>query len=130
MSKLKNTPARGARMLPMSAEVYLLRRNVMNVLYEIKNRGIVIPRIEVRIVDTSNAQKGLMGYAYTLKNIIHIAQKWALVPSLTLKCLVLHEVLHAVKGTQHVDGCPLMAATLQKIESEESIWTAFEKYLK
>jgi hypothetical protein len=114
----------------MSAEVYLLRRNVMNVLYEIKNRGITIPRIEVRIVDTSNAQKGLMGYAYTLKNIIHIAQKWALVPSLTLKCLVLHEVLHAVKGTQHVDGCPLMAATMVKIESEESIWTAFEKYLK
>lgn len=130
MSKLKNTPARGARMLPMSAEVYLLRRNVMNVLSEIKNRGITIPRIEVRIVDTTHAQKGLMGYAYTLKNIVHISQKWAIVPSLTLKCLVLHEVLHAVKGTQHVDGCPLMSATMQRIESEESIWQAFEKYLK
>ena len=50
---LKNTAARGGKMLKMDDNVYAMRRKVMDELYNIKRRGYRIPRIEVRIVRPS-----------------------------------------------------------------------------
>ena len=90
--------------MKMDADVYKLRRKVINVLYDLKRDGFDLPRIEVRIVKDC---KDAMAYAYIGKNIIHVDMYWLLKFKDT-KLLVMHEIGHAVFGLGRIEGCTLM----------------------
>jgi hypothetical protein len=122
--KLKNRAAMGATILKMDDATYALRRNVMGVIYEAK-RHADLPRIEVRIVDTPPC---LLGYAYLNQNIVHIASEVAKGSRMQLVGTVLHEILHATKGTKHDPRCPLMESSYREPSCEGVFWDAFTRY--
>ena len=110
--------------MKMDDATYALRRNVMGVIYEAK-RHVDIPRIEVRIVD---APPCLLGYAYVNQNIVHIGSEVAKGSRKQLVGTVLHEILHATKGTKHDPRCPLMGASYREPSCEGVFWDAFTRY--
>ena len=125
-TSLKNTTAFNAKMKTMNDETYALRRKVIDCLYEIKNRGYKMPRVEVRIVTET---KGATAYAYTGQNIIHVDEKWI---NQDIMIRTLHEVGHAVFGLGRIDGCLMMDCgdwTRYKVNPEK-IWDIFDKYYK
>jgi predicted SprT family Zn-dependent metalloprotease len=127
MRTLKNTTTRNAKMLKMDDNIYQLRRKVMDVLYEIKNRGYNIPRVEVRVVSEDTEA---CAYAYLGKNIIHFNKKYMGVSNFTQ--VVLHEVVHASFGVGEVVGCRLMHCTefwKNNVGNTEA-WSLFDKYYK
>jgi predicted SprT family Zn-dependent metalloprotease len=127
MRTLKNTTTRNAKMLKMDDNIYQLRRKVMDVLYEIKNRGYNIPRVEVRVVSEDTEA---CAYAYLGKNIIHFNKKYMGVSNFTQ--VVLHEVVHASFGVGEVVGCRLMHCTefwKNNVGFTEA-WSLFDKYYK
>jgi hypothetical protein len=125
MKTLKNTTTRNAKMLKMDDEIYQLRRKVMNVLYEIKNRGYNIPRVEVRVVSEDTEA---CAYAYLGRNIIHFNKKYMKVSNFTQ--VVLHEVVHASFGVGEVVGCKLMHCTKFWVNNidEHNAWVLFDEY--
>ena len=120
--------------LKMSSEVYTLRREVMNHLYEAKNllrtNGIEIPRVDVRI--TENEKPNTLGMARLNGNII-----WISLASLNqwkahLRDVVYHELVHAVTGFKHDDNCPLMCPCvnmipLTKMQADSLLLKYFQK---
>jgi predicted SprT family Zn-dependent metalloprotease len=127
MKSLKNTTTRNAKMLKMDDNIYQLRRKVMDVLYEIKNRGYNIPRVEVRVVSEDTEA---CAYAYLGKNIIHFNKKYMNVSNFTQ--VVLHEVVHASFGVGEVVGCRLMHCTefwKNNVGNTEA-WSLFDKYYR
>jgi hypothetical protein len=126
--QLKNKGAYGHEVKKMDNDTYALRRRVMNVLYDIKNKGIKIPRIEVRIV--SDNPSGVCGYAYLNSNVVHIVEKWAKINEDELTHLVLHEVVHAVTGFAHDDECYLMHPKFVRTPDLNKSWEAFKGYIK
>ena len=96
--------------LKMSDEVYKLRKEVMSYVYEAKNllrkHGINMPRVNVRITDNSGESKRAlaMGAGYCIWISLKSVNTW----NAHLRDVVFHELLHALKGTQHDEECPLM----------------------
>ena len=84
----------------MNNEVYLLRRKVIALIYEAK-KLVDLPRIDVRITDNHSL---IAGAGRVLDNKIWITENFV-----ASRAVVFHEILHAVFGVPHVDGCPLMA---------------------
>lgn len=84
----------------MNNDVYKLRRQVINIIYRVKRLVPDLPRIEVRVCEDHEKYAGV---AIMGKRQIFISESFvASVP------VVLHEILHAVYGQEHVEGCPLM----------------------
>ena len=52
----KNKTAKNFTNFKMNNDVYKLRRQVLNIIYEVKNMGLNIPRIDVRIGEDKNCQ--------------------------------------------------------------------------
>lgn len=97
----------------------------MSLIYQAKE-FVSLPRIEVRIVDKMPGCK-CAGYAYPGKNIVHIRSDYANNhPGLTH--VVLHEILHAVLGTDHNDSCFLMNPVLPREFDNDAAWKSFKKY--
>lgn len=111
----------------MNDDIYKLRRKVIDVIYEAKNKGFKLPRIEVRIVE--NGEANVMGYAYLSENIVHIRKEYTSVEGDTFTHLVLHEIVHAVTGFGHDDDCFLMNPYIPNLCNIEKSWQAFNKYL-
>jgi len=127
--RLKNRTRSEFDMRRMDSETYQLRRNVINIIYDIKRMGYDIPRIEVRIVQ-KREETNIMGYAYLNQNIVHIDQYWAGANKNRLVHLVLHEIVHAVTGFRHDDDCYLMNPIIPKKPDLELTWKAFDYYMK
>jgi len=129
-SKYTNKTSYGYKLNKMNDDTYALRRKVMNVIYEIKNNGYLIPRVEVRIVsEDTDTQKEVCGYAYLSENVVHIAEKYAKADDNILTHLVLHEVVHAVTGFRHDDKCYLMNPYIHANPNIKKSWKAFSGYL-
>lgn len=122
---LKNRLAFGAKRIAMSDDTYALRTRVMNIIRLAKSRVPNFPRIEVRIVDLAGS--ATMGYAYMGQNIIHIDRHEATRDDSRLLALVLHELLHAVLSTPHIDSCPLMSGSYRPLSQDQS-WRIFLQY--
>ena len=122
-SKYTNRASYGNKLNKMNDDTYALRRNVMSVIYEAKNKGFNLPRIEVRIV--SGGESNVCGYAYLNSNVVHITEKWSKVDTATLTHLVLHEIVHAVTGYGHSDSCYLMQPIIQIKPNLEKSWSRF-----
>lgn len=129
-SRYTNKTSYGYKLKTMDNDTYALRRKVMNIIYQIKNSGYDIPRIEVRIVsETTDTQKEVCGYAYLSENVVHIAEKYAKADDDMLTHLVLHEVVHAVTGFRHDDKCYLMNPYIPMNPNPKRSWKSFSKYL-
>ena len=115
----------------MNDEVYKNRRKVLDFIYELKNEGFKLPRIDVRI---GTSQKcNVLGKARLKDNIIWITQEAINNGSNELRSVVYHELLHAIYGCNHVKGCPIMSAVqpdvvANKVKSIEIFKKYYNKY--
>jgi len=108
----------------MNNDTYALRRKVMDVIYSAKTIA-KLPRIDVRITNAVDANT--LGSAYIKGNSIFITEKAIRRKDMT--AIVLHEILHAVFGQEHVDSCPLMDAVASDC-SDVKAFQLFKKYAK
>ena len=97
----------------MSDEVYKNRRKVLNFVYELKNEGLKLPRIDVRIGEDKKCN--ILGRARLKDNIIWITQTAIDNGDNELRTTVYHELLHAIYGCNHVKGCPIMSAVQPEV---------------
>ena len=94
----------------MNKETYSLRRKVINLIYEVKNSGVSLPRIEVRIGEPR--KQNLLGCAALKDNKIWITDDAIKMGEDALRNVVFHEIVHAVTGVGHDEKCPLMCSAL------------------
>ena len=94
----------------MNKETYSLRRKVINLIYEVKNSGVSLPRIEVRIGEPR--KQNLLGCAALKDNKIWITDDAINMGEDALRNGVFHEIVHAVTGFGHDEKCPLMCSAL------------------
>jgi len=108
----------------MNPATYALRRAVMQYVYEAKHLlGGNMPRVDVRITDAHDSN--VLGAAYMKGNSIFIPANTVVRPD--LRDIVFHELCHAVFGTEHVNGCPLMNPSVMKASHKE-VTQLFLKY--
>ena len=94
----------------MNDEVYKLRRQVINLIYEVKKEFLSFPRIEVRIGEARN--HNVLGVAKLSKKQIWITKRAVDMSQDALRNIVYHEIVHAVTGFGHDEKCPLMKSTM------------------
>ena len=97
--KMENGKTRNFK---MDDEVYKLRRQVIEYIYEAKE-VVDLPRITVRITENHAT---MLGCARLYKNILWITQR--AISNYNLRAIVYHEIAHAVFGAKHNEKCPLM----------------------
>jgi Zn-dependent peptidase ImmA (M78 family) len=115
-SHFKNKTAYGHSLNKMSDQTYLLRRKVIDIIYQL-NKLVSLPRIEVRIV--SGGESSNCGYAYMGGRVVHINESHMNKPHFYQ--VVLHEVLHAVLATEHDDNCDLMSPYVRPLTDERAL---------
>ena len=94
----------------MNDAVYKLRRQVINLIYEVKKEIKDLPRIEVRIGEAR--KKNVLGVAMLKDCKIWITDDAINMGDDALRNVVFHEIVHAVTGFGHDDKCPLMKPNL------------------
>ena len=112
----------------MNDEVYLLRRRVIDILYQARDFDIKLPRINVRIGTATEKHKNVLGVGGN-KNI-WITEKAINKGYQYLLHVVLHELCHAVYNLDHNEKCKLMASVLDKPCGITEAWKIFKKYSK
>ena len=113
----------------MNDEVYKLRRQIIDLIYEAKNGGVNLPRIEVRVGEQSSSKhKNVLGCAKMSGNQMWITKDAIDLGSDILRNIVFHEIAHAVYGTQHDESCPLMQSALNTVLNKEDCLKHLLKY--
>ena len=97
----------------MTNEVYKLRKKVINVLYDLKDKGFNLPRIDVRIGQHKDCQ--VLGVARLNNNIIWITEKAIDKKENEFYHTVLHELLHTIYGCEHDNKCHIMTPYQPKV---------------
>jgi len=110
----------------MNDFTYKLRRQVINILYEARNRGIKLPRVNVRIGESTHKYPNVLGVGGGLN--IWITEKAIDRGYQYLLHVVLHELGHSVYNLPHDKKCKLMAPVLSKPCEVEDAWRIFKKY--
>ncbi len=111
----------------MNKNTYSLRRKVINLIYEVKNAGVNLPRIEVRIGEPR--KKNLLGVALLKDNKIWITEDAVKLGEDALRNVVFHEIVHAVTGFGHDERCPLMCAALGKLLNKKDCLDKLKQYI-
>ena len=111
----------------MNKNTYSLRRKVINLIYEVKNAGVNLPRIEVRIGEPR--KKNLLGVALLKDNKIWITEDAVKLCEDALRNVVFHEIVHAVTGFGHDEKCPLMCAALGKLLNKKDCLDKLKQYI-
>jgi len=113
----------------MNDEVYKLRRQVINLIYEVKKEFLSFPRIEVRIGEARN--HNVLGVAKLSRKQIWITKRAIDMSQDALRNIVYHEIVHAVTGFGHDDKCPLMKPTLDGyLLNKNECMKYLKKYIK
>ena len=110
----------------MNNEVYQLRKKVIDILYQAKDFEINLPRINVRIGNSTEKHKNVLGVGGN-KNI-WITEKAINKGYQYLLHVVLHELCHAVYNLPHNEKCKLMSSKLDKPCGITQAWKIFKKY--
>jgi hypothetical protein len=120
----------------MNDNVYQLRRQVIDIIYEANRRLQAngcprLPRQEVRIVD--GGKKNILGYAWMGCNIVHINKQTCegrrdTSEHTALLYTTLHELLHSVLAIDHTESCPLMSTYHDYSVTDEQAWELFLGY--
>ena len=113
----------------MNDLVYKKRRQVMNLIYEVKKEFLSFPRIEVRIGEARD--HNVLGVAKLSKKQIWITDRALNMSQDALRNIVYHEIVHAVTGFGHDDKCPLMKPTLDGyLLNKNQCMKYLKKYIK
>lgn len=128
-NKTKCSEKYGAKNLEMSRDVYKLRRQVMKIIYQAHDiAGYRLDRVDVRVTTDNDNFAGL---ATLGEKVIWINEKYISSNSIILKRIVLHELVHAIFGVAHIDGCLLMDADCFKFRAtEKQIEDKFREYAR
>jgi len=110
----------------MNDATYVLRRKVINILYEARNHGIKLPRINVRIGNPTKGNENVLGVGGRLN--IWITEKAIDRGYNYLLHVTLHELGHAVYNLDHDENCKLMASTIGTPCDARESWAIFRKY--
>ena len=94
----------------MNDITYKKRRQVIDLIYEVKKEIRNLPRIEVRIGEARD--HNVLGVAKLSRNQIWITKRAIDMSQDALRNVVFHEIVHAVTGFGHDDKCPLMKPNL------------------
>ena len=110
----------------MNDETYKLRRRVINILYEARDRSIILPRVNVRIGESAHEYKNVLGVGgghniWITKKAIDRGYQYLL-------HVVLHELCHSVFNLPHNEKCKLMSSKLSAPCEVEEAWKIFRKY--
>ena len=125
----KNKTTKNFINFKMTDEVYKLRKKVMNVLYDLKNNGFNIPRIDVRIGQHKNCQ--VLGVARLNSNIIWITENAIDKKENEFYHTVLHELLHTIYGCEHDNKCHIMTPYQPKVVfNKNKLFKIFKNYYK
>lgn len=112
----------------MNADVYKLRRQVIELIYEAKRGGVKLPRISVRIGEQKPKHKNVLGCATMNGNQMWITKDAIEMGIDALRNVVFHEIGHAVFNLKHDESCPLMQSVLNKILNKEDCLKHLIKY--
>ena len=113
----------------MNDLVYKKRRQVMNLIYEVKREFLSFPRIEVRIGEARD--HNVLGVAKLSKKQIWITDRALNMSQDALRNIVYHEIVHAVTGFGHDDMCPLMKPSLDGyLLNKKQCMKYLKKYIK
>ena len=112
----------------MNADVYKLRRQVIELIYEAKRGGVNLPRISVRIGEQKLNHKNVLGCAKMNGNQMWITKDAIDLGIDALRNVVFHEIAHAVFNVQHDESCPLMQSSLITILNREDCLKHLLKY--
>ena len=111
----------------MDNVTYPLRRKVINLIYEVKNSGVALPRIEVRIGEAR--KKNVLGVAMLKDCKIWITDDAINMGEDALRNVVFHEIVHAVTGFGHDEKCPLMCSALGKLLNKKDCLDKLKQYI-
>ena len=115
-------------------DTYRLRRKVINLVYSARDLarscGVELPRVTVRVTTRDEGERNLLGAARLANDIIWITEDAIQLPAEDLRAVVYHEIVHAVCGIRHVEGCPLMGSTLVEGQSNRVLDKLFMGYIK
>ena len=112
----------------MNADVYKLRRQVIELIYEAKRGKVNLPRISVRIGEQKPKHKNVLGCATMNGNQMWITKDAIEMGIDALRNVVFHEIGHAVFNLKHDESCPLMQSSLNKILNKEDCLKHLIKY--
>ena len=112
----------------MNSDVYKLRRQVIELIYEAKRGGVNLPRISVRIGEQKLKNKNVLGVATMNGNQMWITKDAIDLGIDALRNVVFHEIAHAVFNVQHDESCPLMQSSLITILNREDCLKHLLKY--
>jgi len=108
-------------------EVYLQKRTVLRFVYELKNEGFILPRVEVKIGKPKNCNT--LGLAILKENKIYISDSAFIKGENFLRHTVYHELLHAIYGCEHDKKCHLMNAYQPSlVYGKNKLVSIFKKY--
>ena len=110
----------------MNDATYVLRRKVIDILYEAKRQRIDLPRINVRIGTPAKGHENVLGVGGNLS--IWITEKAIDRGYNYLLHVTLHELCHAVFNTDHNEKCKLMASSIGTPCEAREAWTIFKQY--
>ncbi len=129
LTKRRNMKVAQIKNFKMNDEVYKLRRQVINLIYEVKKEFLSFPRIEVRIGEARN--HNVLGVAKLSRKQIWITKRAVDMSQDALRNIVYHEIVHAVTGFGHDDKCPLMKPTLDGyLLNKNECMKYLKKYIK
>jgi hypothetical protein len=113
----------------MNDNTYKMRRQVINMIYEVKKVFRTLPRIEVRIGEARD--HNVLGVAQLKDKKIWITKRAVDMSQDALRNIVYHEIVHAVTGFGHDDKCPLMKPTLDGyLLNKNQCMKYLKKYIK
>jgi len=111
----------------MNDQTYSLKRKVINLVYEVKNSGVNLPRIEVKIGE--QRKPNVLGVALLKDNKIWITEDAIKMGEDALRNVVFHEIVHAVTGFGHDENCPLMCSKLGKLLNKKDCLDKLKQYI-
>lgn len=97
----------------MSDDLFIQRRRVINMLYEVREYlKIELPYITVRIADFH--KENLLGLGFFIKNQIVISDQLKFWSDEYLRHVIYHELAHAYFNAPHNESCILMPSIIPK----------------
>ena len=111
----------------MNKNTYALRRKVIDLIYEVKNSGVALPRIDVRIGQARTST--ILGVAMLKDCKIWITDDAINMGEDALRNVVFHEIVHAVTGFGHDEKCPLMCSALGKLLNKKDCLDKLKQYI-
>jgi len=113
----------------MNDNTYKMRRQVINMIYEVKKVFRTLPRIEVRIGEARD--HNVLGVAQLKDKKIWITKRAVDMSQDALRNIVYHEIVHAVTGFGHDEKCPLMKSTMDGyLLNKKQCMKYLKKYIK